>query len=184
MHAKNFIISLITGAVVAVLFGITAINFFYRSEIATGTQIANDIAKLKGIFDTINAQCTILSFDAQQNPINFLNVKSFEGSEVGPMNLVHPQGWLGPYLGDNPTIQGKEYMIVKTNNGYFITPPNGITLPNNKKIGTDVVLDMHADVQNLIDNKTLVFQGKPLAAALMLGAAFEGKYADAWRMQQ
>ena len=62
---------------------------------------------------------SIYGFDYQKNPINFLNIKSFEGSEVTSMNLTFPDQWEGPYLSDNPTIQQKDYLIVKTKKGYL-----------------------------------------------------------------
>ena len=64
-------------------------------------------------------------------------VKSFEGSEVGSLNLAYPKKWQGPYLGDNPTFQGKAYQIIRTKNGYFVTPGDGIMLPNGLVIGRD-----------------------------------------------
>lgn len=184
MKGKNLVISLTMGAIVAALFAITAVNFVYRSEMATGTQLLNDLEKLKGIFSSINAQCKILSFDAQQNPINFLNVGSFKGSEVGSMNLAYPEKWQGPYVEDNLTIQDKEYMIVKTDAGHFITPGNGVSLPNGKRIGTDIIVDKQANIQGLIDGKQLSYQGKPLAVSIEVGDSLHVAYPEAWQMKE
>lgn len=122
----------------------------YYNPDYTSELIVADIAKLVAVFQKIDAQCSILGFDAQHNPINFLNVMTFAGSEVGPMNLVHPEKWQGPYLPDHPSLQSIEYMVVKTDKGYFITPGIGVRLPNGKVMGTDIVLDAHSDIPALM----------------------------------
>src|SRR3989344_9211832 len=160
---------IISGALVLVIAGlciITLVVTSYRAEYTTGDIIAKDVAALAAIFERIHAQCKIMGFDGQQNIINFLNVKSFDGSEVGPMNLAYPTKWQGPYLPDNLEIQGKEYMVVKIDDGYFITPGNGVKLPNKKVIGTDIMLDAKANILSLIASKELSFNGKPLAQRL------------------
>ena len=113
----------------------------------------------------------IIDFDNQQNPINFLNVAKFAGSEVGPMNLVHPEKWEGPYLKDNPTLYHIVYQVVSTKKGYYITPGDGVMLPNKKVIGKDIVLDQKADIDLMMLNPDeLLYKDRPLAARLELGA--------------
>lgn len=132
-------------------------------------QIAQDIKKLAEIFVAINTSCTILNFDAQQTPINFLNIKKdgFVGSQVGSMDLQYPQKWQGPYLVQHPQVQNIEYMVVKTKQGYFVTPGNGVRLPNGKIIGKDIILDMNADIDTFShDDHLLAFKGNPLAAVI------------------
>jgi len=98
-------------------------------------------------------------------------VSKFTGSEVGPMNLVHPEKWEGPYLKDNPTIYHIAYQVVSTKKGYFVTPGDGVKLPNKKIIGTDIILDQKADIDTMMfDQETLSYKNKPLAARLDLGA--------------
>ena len=60
--------------------------------------IAQEVVQLRDIFHRIHKTCVIIDFDEQKNHINFLNVEKFTGSEVGPMNLAHPEKWEGPYL--------------------------------------------------------------------------------------
>jgi hypothetical protein len=113
----------------------------------------------------------IIDFDNQKNSINFLNVAKFTGSEVGPMNLAHPEKWEGPYLQDNPTMQHIAYQVVSTKKGYFITPGEGVKLPNNKIVGKDIVLDKKANIEAMmIDADALMYKDRSLAAALELGA--------------
>ena len=131
------------------------ITFFstrYRAKLNTRVLIAQDVTRLQEIFKRIHQTCVIIDFDYQKNPINFLNVKEFTSSEVGPMNLVYPDKWEGPYVQDNPTIQAKEYQIVQTKKGYFITPGEKVTLPNGKVIGTDIILDEDADIAMMMHN--------------------------------
>jgi|SRR5581483_958951 len=151
--------------------GLSLIDTMYRSKDDIGFMIAHDIVVLKNIFQKIHAECGIIDFDAQKNPINFLNVVAFTGSEVGPMNLMHPEKWHGPYLKDNPTILHIAYQVVSTKKGYFITPGDGVVLPNKKIVGKDIILDKNADIEKMIlDPHYLLYKDKSLAAHLDLGS--------------
>ncbi len=165
----RLIIGVFTGAVIGGFLILSFVNFFYRSDIVTGTVITQEVKRLAQIFQTIHKQCTILGFDNQQNNINFLNVEKFTGSEVGPMNLARPEKWEGPYVCENPTIQSKEFMVVRTSDGYFITPGNGVRLPNGKVIGKDILLTKDADIEALMkDKNALYFKDRSLAQKLNL----------------
>ena len=64
------------------------------------------------------------------------------------------------------------YQIVSTRNGYFITPGDGVILPNKKVIGKDIIFDKNADIQKMMeDPHTLLYKDKPLAAHLDLGSS-------------
>jgi len=132
--------------------------------------IAQEVAQLKTIFEKIDASCGILGFDNEKNSIDFLTVISFVSSEIGSMNLKHPKGWQGPYLQDNPTIQGKYYQIVQTRTGYYIAPGDGVKLSNGKIIGKDIILNKDTDFLKLLSkNGDLRIRGKALAAKIELG---------------
>jgi hypothetical protein len=160
-------------AVVVGVVGLICISFIdtrYRIKDDAGIMMAQDIARLSDVFHRIDKACTIIDFDAQKNPINFLNVARFSGSEVGPMNLVHPEKWEGPYLKDNPTIYHTAYQVVSTKKGYYITPGDGVKLPNSKVVGRDIVLDKNADILAMMrDPQALSYKDKPLAARIDLG---------------
>ncbi len=143
----------------------------YYNPDYTSDLIVTEIAQLVTAFKKIDNDCMILSFDAQKNPINFLNVVSFVGSEVGPMNLVHPDKWHGPYIFDHPTIQSIEYMVVRTHNGYFITPGVGVRLPNGKVIGADIALTEDADIAALTAKGGPLRHRDSIFAAPLLGPA-------------
>lgn len=142
---------------------------YYNPDYVSDLIVA-DIAQLVATFKKIDADCSILSFDAQKNPINFLNVISFAGSEVGPMNLVHPDAWKGPYMQNNPTLQSIEYMVVQTDKGNFITPGMGVRLPNGKVVGSDIQLDQDADIPAMVQNG-LLSHGNSIFAAPIFGPA-------------
>ena len=170
-HRGRIVIMVGTSAIIIGLLIVSFINFFYRSDVVSGTIITQEVKRLSDVFKTIHEQCTILGFDSQQNIINFLNVTSFSGSEVGPMNLARPDKWQGPYMDENPTIQSKEFMVVKTHDGLFITPGNGVRLPNGKVIGKDVILSEDADIAALMkDSNALQFKGRALAQKLVLSS--------------
>lgn len=162
---KNYV-QIAAGALLLLLAGTSGIGLYIGAKQNTGLIIASDVERLAHILMDIHASCAIIDFDNQQNSINFLNVKSFSGSEVGPMNLTYPHKWQGPYLTDNPTMHEKEYMVVKTQKGYFITPGNGVKLPNGQVIGTDLILNEYADIPHLITSGMLSYNNKALAVAL------------------
>ena len=157
----------IAGVTLVMLLVISAFNFLYEKKHSTGVIIADEVGRLADIFERIHASCTIISFDYQKNPINFLNVTAFVGSEVGPMNLANPERWEGPYAYDNPTMQGREYLIVRTKQGHFITPGEGVELPNGKIVGTDIVLDENIDLDALSQSTDgFMYRERSLAAKL------------------
>ena len=124
---------------------------------------------MQTIFKQIDDKCKIVSFDQTKNSINFLNVGSFQGYEVGPIKLAYPTQWQGPYVEKNPSIQGIEYQVVHTDKGYFIMPGQGVLLPNGKVMGKDIKIDEKSDIEKLMqDENALMHKNRPLAAQLKL----------------
>ncbi len=156
-------------AAILIFIAISIGESFYRERQISGCIIADDVVNLQKIFEKIHQDCRILSFDYQKNPINFLNVKAFTSSEVGPMNLTYPNKWQGPYVEDNPEVQGKAYQVVRTKLGHFIIPGDGVVLPDGKKLGSDVPIDENTDIAALtLEKQPLNYQGRALAAPLKL----------------
>lgn len=156
-----------TSVAVVGLLVASGITFFYSSRYVTTAVISDDVKKLAAIFQKIDETCGIMDFDAPKSTINFLNVKSFVGSEVGSVNLRYPDKWEGPYLSDNLTVQGTEYMIVRTKKGAFVVPGDGVKLPNRMVMGKDIVLDENSDIQAMMnDPQSLMHNGQPLAAKI------------------
>ena len=138
------------------------------------TVIGEDLKNLKHAFQKIHADCEILGFDHVKNPITFLNVIKFSGSEVGSMNLVHPELWHGPYLKENPTISGTEYQLVRAHDGYFIIPGDNVQLPNGKVVGKDVVLDTETELAPaLLDQQRLRYKDMPLGVKIVFESALQ-----------
>jgi len=165
----RYVVPFLTLTFFSVLIVIAIFNWRITSRLYLGNLINHEVKELKNIFETIDKQCKILSFDYQKNRINFLTIQSFVGSEVGSMNLAHPEHWQGPYLDDNPTYQGREYIVVRTKKGYFITPDVGVTLPNGAVIDKDIILDEDADIaQMMTDENQLMYSGKSLALPLKI----------------
>jgi hypothetical protein len=131
--------------------------------------IERDITKLVDAFHQIEKDCKIYTVEGALNSINFLNVKSFVGSQIGPINLKHPDRWQGPYMDRNPSIQGIEYLLVRTKKGYFVTPGQGVKLPNGKVVGKDIKLDEESDIEAMMkDEKQFRYRGKSLAAPIKI----------------
>jgi len=168
----NKIIPILTVLLFVLLVGVSLFRMVYQVQTFSDQIIAKEVLQLVDIFKKIDRECKIIGFDYQKNPINFLNVKAFVGSELGSMNLTYPEKWSGPFLDDNPIIQGKEYQIVRTKKGYFVTPGDGVALSNGKVVGKDIILDENADIQKMMgDEKALNFKGKALAAPLVIGVS-------------
>lgn len=152
------------GTCLLVLFVITFIAYWHQTRLFPAQVMANDIAQLAKIFEIINERCGIIDFQKDHNDIDFLNVITFEGSEVGSMNLKFPEKWEGPYLKTNLTIQEKYYQVAKTKHGYFVLPGDGVIVMNEKIMGKDIIIDKNTDITDLIKNKALVDpSGRPLA---------------------
>ena len=168
---KKYLITLISSGLFLTLFFIAVGTFWYQGQRRSDVLIADNVIKLAKIFNQIHNTCKIIDFEHQKNFIDFLNVKSFAGSEVGPMNLTYPKKWQGPYLLDNPTVQEKYYQVVRTKQGHFIVPGPGVKLFNGKVIGTDIILDENSDIKTMVqDEQFLNFRGRPLAVQIMGGA--------------
>lgn len=167
----NVIIPALTVLFFVFLVGISLYKMLYDVKISSDIVIAKEVGDLVNIFKEIDKECKILDFEHQKIRINFLTVRGFVSSEIGSMSLAYPKKWKGPYIYDNPTIQGKEYQVVRTKKGYFITPGDGVKLSNGKIIGKDIILDENADIAKMIkDKEFLNFDGKPLAAPLGIGS--------------
>lgn len=166
----NVIIPALTVLFFVFLVGVSLYKMLYDVKISSDVVIVKEVQTLVDIFKKIDAKCKILDIEHQKTRINFLTVKGFVSSEIGSMSLVYPKNWEGPYIEDNPTIQGKEYQIVRTKKGYFIAPGDGVKLSNGKIVGKDIILDENSDIAAMaLDKNILNFEGKPLAAQIKIG---------------
>jgi hypothetical protein len=167
---KHYFLSIIVIAGIIFFIGITLMDSWYRAKDDAGMMMVSQVIILRDIFHRIHKTCQIIDFDAQKNPINFLNVEKFTGSEVGPMNLVYPEKWQGPYLKENPTMYHIAYQVVSTKQGYYVTPGDGVKLPNKKIVGKDIILDQKANIDAMMANpQELMYKDRALAARLELG---------------
>ncbi len=134
----------------------------YSSEV-----IVNDISVIINALSEIDKECNILSIKNDRNYVDFLNVEKFVSSEVGCLNLAFPKNWAGPYVQDNPTLQGKFYEIIKTTDGLFIVPGSGVELPNGLIVGKDFDFDKGISLQDMLEvGGCLNFDGMQLAGRL------------------
>lgn len=158
----------IVAIIFVMLFCGTVAFFWFKAVYDIDSVIANDILLLAEKLEQIHADCEIISFEHQKNFIDFLNVISFEGSEVGPLNLTYPKNWKGPYLKDNPTIQEIYYQVVKTKYGYFVVPGPNVRLSSGLVIGKDIIFDEDADIEKMIvDGQLRSRKGRPLAQPIL-----------------
>ena len=169
-----FVFVFTTLLVVTIWFTLTQDSAHY-----IGNLIAQDLKRLRAIFDTIDQAAGIDDFAQQNNPINFLNIKQggFIGSNVGALYLKDPSKWQGPYLLENPSIKGIDYAVVRAAQGYYIMPGLGVTLPNGKVMGTDIVITQDTSVEPLLEDPAYFnYRGQRLAIALRGPVAPEKEY--------
>jgi len=169
--SKHALLIMVISSVILCVIVAAAVIFFVRDiRLTQDKVIVQHLKQLAGTFGEIDRTCRIIDFDHDKNYIDFLNVKSFAGSEVGAMNLMHPDKWNGPYVEANLTVQEKPYMIVKTRQGWYITPADGVRLSNGKVIGKDLVISYETDIDSLLrDPNGLWYKGGPLAVPLKFG---------------
>ena len=139
------------------LFSLIFIFSIYRHFKGSRTHIdmvvGEHIRLLQKALNKVDKDCHIVDFEHEKNYIDFLNVVSFVGSEVGAVNLLYPDSWKGPYLRDNFTMQEQQYQVLANNQGHFIVPGPGVRLGNGKVIGKDIILTYDTDLQTLLKDK-------------------------------
>ncbi len=173
---RRYGLPLIAIIVFGALFAFAVKHLLYESHTITDRIVVDDVARLGTILQRIDERCRIMAFDRQKSPIDFLTVEKFVGSEIGSMNLMLPKKWQGPYVEDNPAVQGKVYEVVRTHKGYFIAPGTGVRLNNGRVMGKDIVLDENADIEAMmLDPQKLNFEGKPLAVRISVSGVIGGR---------
>lgn len=171
---NKYTIPVASGVLLVLLTLVALYRWVSQAHFATDTVVAEHIVQLKNIFEKIDKACDIISFEHDRNYIDFLNVKNFSGSQVGPMNLKRPEHWQGPYVEENPTIQGKPYEIIKNREGYVIVPGDGVRLSNGKVMGKDIIINYDTDVDSYINDKGgLEYKGHPLAVRIHVKKGLE-----------
>ena len=164
---RNYTYAGIAALAFFALIAFVSIKYIYQARRANDELIAQHVEQLQQIFKEINDCCKINGFRAERDYIDFLNVVKFEGSVVGPMSLMEPQNWKGPYLKESLTSGGKEYQIVTTKKGSFIVPGDGVKLANGKVIGKSLIINAHSDIESMItDPQALLSNNRPLAARI------------------
>ncbi len=161
----------------AVIFGVICIALiigvsrYFLMQVRYGEDqpVVADIEKLQTIFNSINESAQIVSFKGRKAPINFLTVRSFAGSSVGPLKVTRPDQWKGPYITEPIEAQGIEYQLVATKKGVYIVPGDGVQLANGKVMGDTVRITDASDIDVMMSDPTqLQSKSKPLAAKLTL----------------
>ncbi len=155
----------VVGVIFFCIFSFVLIKFVFQARKANDEQIAEHINQLDNIFTKINNTCKIIGFSHKKEDIDFLTVKDFVGSVVGPLHLAMPEKWQGPYLDRNLTIDGIEYQVVLAKSGYYVIPGDNVTLSNGKIINKTIKFSPETDIDIMMrDSNYLLSNGKPLAA--------------------
>ena len=145
---KYFLV--ISSGFLGLILVIFMVRVFYTRPYIISAIIDDDIKMITLSLSKIDKECNILSIEDENGDIDFLNVKSFSGSQIGSLSLAYPERWRGPYLNVNPTIQDKFYEIVRARDGFFIVPGRGVMLPNSLVVGKDFSINKSVTVENLL----------------------------------
>lgn len=164
---KKYFLIISTGFLGIIVF-FFMMRIFYTRPYIVSSIIEDDVKMITLALEKIDNECNILSVEDDHNEIDFLNIKSFSGSKVGPLSLAYPKKWRGPYLSINPTIQDQSYEIVRAQDGFYVIPGQGVRLPNGFVIGKDFSVNKSVNVENLLrDGGPLRYEGKRFASKLM-----------------
>ena len=137
------------------LLSITVLWYYKSNQVITNQVIQQDIQTLQKIFESIHKSAHIRGFDHEKNNIDFLTVRSFVGSGIGPMNLTYPEGWHGPYVDHTMMIQHRPYVVFCHKQGVFIIPADGVTLSNGFIIGKDIIFDQKTDMDQFLKSSDI-----------------------------
>ena len=156
--------AIFSATVLACLFIIFLVKTSKEGPLQLASIIQGDLEQIDKILTDIDTTCNILSFNYDNVRINFLTVEKFVGSTIGCLNLAYPGKWRGPYVQRNPTLQGKFYEVMRTREGFFITPGIGVKLPNHQIIGKDFVITPNTIMTDLLaDGGPMNYKGQELA---------------------
>ncbi len=150
--------------VMTAIVGLYIVSSFYERPYYIAQIMQNDLDTLLTILNKIDNECDILHIKNNHVVLDFFTVKNFAGSEIGGINLAYPQNWSGPYMTQNPVLQQCYYELIVAQDGAFVVPGNGATLPNGKIMGKDIVLNTGSTVGQYLDKQgALYWEGSLLA---------------------
>lgn len=153
------------------------LRIFHNKPYFTSSIIRSDLKKIVYVLELIDRDCNVLGIENEKNDVNFLNISKFSGSEIGGLNLDHPEKWNGPYVMNNPTFKGRFYQIVKTREGNFVVPGDGVKLPNGLKIGKDFKITYDSSIPKMMEKgKQLNYKGQFLAIPLKFKVGYWDKF--------
>ena len=140
-------------------------NRYYASY--SNFAVIKEIEELKKALEHIHSSCSVMSTSQELAPIDFLNVKEFSGSQVGPLHLKYPDKWQGPYCETSICYKGHPFALLTNHKGYYIVPGNGVVLDNGLIIGKDITFTSDCDIEALVTSfPALVSENKLLVGKL------------------
>jgi hypothetical protein len=147
-----------------IIFTISIIFLFLNKKYYVTKIINDDLEILHEKLARIDEDCNIINITQNPLVLDFFTVRNFQGSVIGGINLAHPKNWKGPYLSQNPTLQGKYYEIIQAKDGLFIIPGKGVKLTNNQIVGKDIMISPSSAIGNMISPQgKLFYKEKPMA---------------------
>lgn len=148
--SKQTWFALISGLVIVAIALYAGYTFFRERTVLSGSIIHRNVSSIVEILRRVDTSCDILSIRSGRNPIDFLQVEKFVGSEIGPLNLAHPDNWEGPYVQDNYIYDSRPFDLVATKRGFYVVPGHGSRLPNGSIMGKDVLLTYRSNIDKFL----------------------------------
>lgn len=152
---------------------LASLRTIYRTSDFTAAIISNDLSCIAHALTKLHTSCTIVSFEREHSPLDFLTMPSLPTfAKNKHLTVAQPEKWRGPYLTEIPTVQGKAYEICRAYDGYFLIPGRGVQLPNGLVMGVDLIITPEILVAPLLSTgKALNYKGEQLAKKLDLCTA-------------
>lgn len=122
--------------------------------------IQGDLNQIAHATYLMDHDCGLQELRTGRHPIKLLTQKTPPESVI---ELSHPENWRGPYLHKVLTLQGKPYELLKTKNGLYVVPGNGVKLPSGAVIGDTFSWCANTDMNALSQSGGILFyQSAPL----------------------
>jgi len=139
-------VAIVVGLILLGLLSFTLFRFYQSARAVSQKVIASNVEQIGQALENIDATCEIVAILRDRALIDFLQVQAFAGNQIGPLQLRRPDKWQGPYIDHNLLMQNIPYELVKTREGFYVVPGNGVRLDNGKVIGHDIVFDAETDI--------------------------------------
>lgn len=157
-RAGRYVISLVSISLLAMC---TA-HFVANGSTWSPGMVGANLHKINEALLRFDQDCGIQRSVPGRYSLHFLTLRYPSVDDLGGFLLKSTQGFAGPYMRTVPVVDGYPYALVVNAQGMFIVPGDGVQLPNGHRLGKEIFLDAESDIEGLVANGILAYQGEPL----------------------